>query len=173
MTESAAPLGELTINGEVATLTYHRRLPYPIAHVWAAITDPGQRAAWFGETTIEPRAGGAITMLPDDPPAAADAKRMTGRILVWDPPHVFEHEWHQRIIGDGVVRYELSEDGAATLLTFTHRGLSVSNAKGFAPGEHAFLDRLDAHLAGRPLPGWSERYTELAPSYPPMHDTVG
>lgn len=22
-----------------------------------------------------------------------DAKRLTGRILVWDPPHVLEHEW--------------------------------------------------------------------------------
>lgn len=168
-----APLGELTIAGETATLTYHRRLPHPIAEVWAAITDPARRADWFGETTIEPRTGGTITMLPADPPAADDAKRMTGRILVWDPPHVFEHEWHQRIIGDGVVRYELEEDGEATVLTFTHHGMTVPNAKGFAPGEHAFLDRLESHLSGRAMPAWSQRYAELAPSYPSMHDPVG
>jgi len=161
-----APLGELTIDGDVATLTYRRRLPYPIADVWAALTEPERREAWFGATTIEPYAGGTITMLPADPPAADDAKRMTGRILVWDPPHVLEHEWHQRIVGDGVVRYELTEDAGATILTFTHRGLTIPNAKGFAPGEHAFLDRLAAHLAGDPIPGWSERYAELAPSYP-------
>lgn len=164
-----APLGELSIDGDVATLTYRRRLPYPIADVWAAITEPGERKAWFGETAIEPYEGGTITMLPADPPAAADAKRMTGRILVWEPPYVFEHEWRQRIVGDGVVRYELAEDGDGTLLTFTHRGLSVPSAKGFAPGEHAFLDRLDAHLGGREIPDWSARYAELAPAYPAMN----
>lgn len=161
-----APLGELTIDGELATLTYRRRLPYPITEVWAALTDPSQRKEWFGETTIEPYAGGTITMLPTDPPAADDAKRMTGRILVWDPPHVLEHEWHQRIVGEGIVRYELTEEADSTILTFTHQGLTIQNAKGFAPGTHAFLDRLEAHLSGHPLPDWSERYAELAPSYP-------
>jgi Activator of Hsp90 ATPase homolog 1-like protein len=68
---------------------------------------------------------------------------MTGRILVWDPPHVLEHEWRQGIVEDGVVRYELAEDGDATVLTFTHRGLGINNARGFIPGTHAFLDRLE------------------------------
>ena len=35
-----------------------------------------------------------------------------------------------------------------TLLRFTHRGLGVRNAGGFRGGTHAFLDRLEAHLAG-------------------------
>jgi Activator of Hsp90 ATPase homolog 1-like protein len=105
-------------------------------------------------------------MVAEEPPAPVEQKRMTGRILVWDPPHVLEHEWRQRIVEDGVVRYELVEDGAGTLLTFTHRGLSVPNAKGFIPGTHAFLDRLDAHLGGASLPDWSERYAETAPAYP-------
>jgi hypothetical protein len=88
---------------------------------------------------------------------------MTGRILVWDPPHVFEHEWHQPIVEPGVVRYELHPDGdAGTLLRFTHRGLGVPNATGFLPGTQAFLDRLEAHLAGDPLPNWAERYREIA-----------
>ncbi len=44
--------------------------------------------------------------------------------------------------------------------------LSVTNARGFIPGTHAFFDRLEAHLAGGDLPDWSERYAEVAPSYP-------
>jgi uncharacterized protein YndB with AHSA1/START domain len=156
-------LGTLTFDGEHAIMTFRRHLPHPIEAVWAAITDPAERKAWFGETTID---GETIEMMPDEPPAAPDAKRMTGRILVWQPPHVFEHEWTQRIVEDSVVRYELVEDGDGTLLTFTHRGLSERNAKGFLPGTHAFLDRLAAHLAVRPLPIWSERYAELAPAYP-------
>jgi uncharacterized protein YndB with AHSA1/START domain len=158
--------GHLEIDGDHATITFHRRLPYPVATVWAALTDPAERATWFGETVIDGRAGGTIEMVAAEPPAAVEAKRMTGRILVWDPPHVLEHEWRQRIVEDGVVRYELAEDGDATLLTFTHRGLSVRNAKGFVPGTHAFLDRLDAHLSGAVLPGWEERYAETAPAYP-------
>ncbi|MDQ0378342.1 SRPBCC family protein [Amycolatopsis thermophila] len=157
--------GIIETDGEAAVIRFERHLPHPIEAVWAAITEPAQRLAWFGETVLDTEAG-RIEMLPEDPPAAADAKRMTGRILVWDPPHVFEHEWHQRIVEDGVVRYELSETATGTLLRFTHRGLSVRNARGFIPGTHAFFDRLDAHLAGAEPPAWSERYAALAPSYP-------
>ena len=92
-------------------------------------------------------------------------RQITGHILVWDPPHVFEHEWRQPLIGDTVVRYELTEDGGATLLRFTHFGLKISDADGYRPGEHAFLDRMEAHLAGRPLPRWAERYAKLLPEY--------
>ncbi|TQJ03705.1 hypothetical protein FB471_3472 [Amycolatopsis cihanbeyliensis] len=28
------------------------------------------------------------------------------RILVWEPPRVFERDWRQGIVEDGVVRYE-------------------------------------------------------------------
>jgi uncharacterized protein YndB with AHSA1/START domain len=158
--------GTLIIDGDRATMTFVRHLPYPIEAVWAAITDPAQRAEWFGETTIDARVGGEIEMMPPDPPAAPDRKRMTGRILVWDPPKVFEHEWRQDIVEDGVVRYELAEEAGGTVLTFTHRGLSVSDARGFTPGTHAFLDRLEACLAGEPILDWQRRFQEVAPAYP-------
>lgn len=158
--------GTLTIDGDQATMTFVRHLPFPIEAVWAAITDPEQRASWFGETSIEPRVGGAIDMIPADPPAPPKLKRMTGRILVWDPPKVLEHEWRQGIVEDGVVRYELVEEAGGTVLTFTHRGLSVRNAKGFIPGTHAFLDRLEARLDGKPVPNWQARYDQVAPRYP-------
>lgn len=165
MTWLPGPYGKITVDGELATLTFVRRLPHPIAEVWAAITDPAQRAVWFGATALEPRAGGQIDMDPEDPPAPLEMKHMSGRILVWDPPHVFEHEWRQAIVEAGVVRYELAEDGAGTRLTFTHRGLGVKNAHGFAPGTHAFMDRLAAHLAGQPLPAWMARFAEVQDGY--------
>ncbi|CAM3930484.1 SRPBCC family protein [Kibdelosporangium persicum] len=157
-------LGTLTSDGEHAVMTFVRRLPYPIERVWAAITDPAQRAAWFGETTIE---NGTIEMMPSGTPAPPEMKRMTGRILAWEPPRLLEHEWHQGIVEAGVVRYELAPDGGETVLTFTHRGLSMRNAQGFLPGTHAFFDRLEAQLAGEELPRWTERYAEVAPAYPP------
>lgn len=155
------PYGRLTVDGDLAVLTFERRLPYPVHTVWAAITDPVERGEWFGTTKIDARQGGSIEMVPHGPPLPADRMRMTGRIRIWDPPHVFEHEWKQSIVEDGVVRYELTADGSGTHLRFTHRGLSPRNAGGFLGGTHAYLDRLRAHLDAEPLPDWSQRRAEI------------
>jgi len=157
--------GTIHTDGDRATITFQRRLPHPIERVWAAITDPAERGAWFGPTTIDAREGGRIDMVSEGPPAPEAARRMSGRILAWDPPRLFEHEWHQSIVGETVVRYELAEDGAGTLLTFTHARLRVRDAKGYIPGEHAYLDRLEARLDGEPLPAWTERYAMVLPTY--------
>jgi uncharacterized protein YndB with AHSA1/START domain len=156
--------GQLTVEGDKAVLSFERRLPYPIEAVWSAITDPVHRNRWMGETKIDAREGGVIEMVPTGPPQPPEQKRMTGRIRVWDPPHVFEHEWNQPIVEESVVRYELQTDGDGTLLRFSHRGLGIPNAQGFLPGTHAFLDRLEAYLAGEALPNWAQRYREVAES---------
>ena len=82
--------GQLTVDGDRAVLNFERRLPFPVEVVWSAITDPHERAQWFGETTIEAREGGTIDMVATGPPLPPERKRMTGRILVWDPPHVLD-----------------------------------------------------------------------------------
>lgn len=154
--------GQLTVEGDRAVLNFERRLPFPIEDVWTAIVDPAERKQWMGEMVIDGRVGGQIDLVADGPPLPVERKRMTGRILVWDPPHVLEHEWRQPIVEDGVVRYELSRDGDGTLLRFTHRGLGVRNSTGFVSGTHAFLDRLEAHLAGEAMPDWTTRRLEVA-----------
>ncbi len=157
--------GTVRIEDDVATLIFVRRLAHPIERVWQAITDPEHRARWFGQTTIEPRAGGMIETDPDDPPVPTSAKHMSGRIVVWDPPHVLGHEWHQAIVSASMVRYELVSDGDGTVLTFSHSGLKPHDARGFVPGTHAYLDRLTAHLDGTVIPAWSARYAAVAPRY--------
>lgn len=54
-----------------------------------------------------------------------------------------------------------------TILRLRHHNLNRATALGFAPGTHAFLDRLEAHLVGAHLPSWQERYKQVAPLYPP------
>ena len=156
--------GQLLVDGDRAVLKFERRLPFSIDAVWSAITDPAEREQWFGETTIEPREGGLIDMVATGPPLPPERKRMTGRILVWDPPNVLEHEWKQPIVEDGVVRYELTADGDGTILRFTHRGLGARNATGFRGGTHAYLDRLEAYLTGDALPDWVQRRLEITGS---------
>lgn len=63
--------------------------------------------------------------------SSTSSSNMTGRILVWEPPRVLEHEYRQAISGESVVRYELAADGDATVLTFTHCGLRAGDAGGF------------------------------------------
>jgi hypothetical protein len=41
---------------------------------------------------------------------------------------------------------------SATVLTVTFSRLTKPTALGFALGMHAFLDRLEAHLGGDPMP---------------------
>jgi hypothetical protein len=77
--------GELSIEGDRAVLRFERRLPYPVDAVWSALTEPGHRDQWMGKTSIEPSQGGSITTVASGPPLPPDQKRMTGRILVWDP----------------------------------------------------------------------------------------
>ncbi|MGN6744053.1 MAG: SRPBCC family protein, partial [Amnibacterium sp.] len=141
-----------------ARLEFARHLPHPVAAVWAGITEPEHRAAWIGPATVEGRVGGTVTTEPDDPPVKPEAKRMTGEVLTWEPERAFAHTWHQRIVEPGRVAYELEADGDGTLVRFRHEGLSPRNAAGFIPGTHAYLDRLAAHLAGDPVPGWRERF---------------
>jgi uncharacterized protein YndB with AHSA1/START domain len=158
-------LGTITVEGERASIFFERRLPYPIQTVWKAITDPHELAVWFGPVTLEPRAGGSIVVDagPEDVPLAY--RHSAGKILVWEPPHVLEFEWHQAIIEFSTLRYELTEDGAATTLKLLHRWLSVKNAKGFIPGWHSYLDRLAAYLGGEKIQDWRERFNEVMGNY--------
>ena len=66
---------------------FERHYPFPVERVWRAVTDPAELRAWFPspEVTFEARVGGTITLAGD--PYQAEA--MTGRVLAWDPPHVF------------------------------------------------------------------------------------
>jgi hypothetical protein len=84
---------------------------------------------------------------------------------VWDPPRTLEHEWDQSIVGKTVVRYDLAPDGDGTILRLSHRLLDPHTASGYIPGQHAYLDRLEALLEGAALPDWMQRYGEVKTAY--------
>ncbi len=161
--------GTVTIESSHATLQYERRLPHSAEAVWKAITDPKQVAIWFSTSAkIDARPGGMLEYV-----SVPAGFRRTGRILVWDPPRVFEHEWridpHPQLPGgeaESVVRWELVQDAGHTVLTVTHSRLTKANGLRFAPGWHAFLDRLAAQLGGEKLPDLMERIAAVKELYP-------
>jgi len=163
--------GEVIIEGDYATLKYERRLAHPREAVWKAITDPKELATWFNiKAVIDGRNGGTIDFVTG--PAGFHT---TGRILVWDPPRVFEHEWHiaahpqlPKGEAEAVVRWELVRDGDfSTILSLTFSRLTKPTALGFASGMHAFLERLAAQLDHRALPDWEKTHDAAKRFYPP------
>lgn len=157
--------GIISVSGEEATITFKRRLSHPIDKVWEAITEPKKRAKWFGPTTIDPQEGGTMVTTAEGPPAPKRVRRTEAEILVWDPPHVLEYKEKAANIGETIVRFELKTEGDATLLHLTNSRLKPSDARGYAPGWHAFLDRLESHLEGTSPPEWGKRYGEVQHAY--------
>lgn len=158
------PDGTLVVTGEIAVVAFERHLRHPVETVWAALTDPEERAAWLGPGDLEPREGGSISIRtgPDRPGRQGV---ISGRVLTWDPPRILEHEWIQPGLDVSVVRYELEADAGGTVLRFTHRRSVTPGAMGGRAGWHAYLDRLGAHLDGLPVPAWSERRAEVQEAY--------
>lgn len=156
-------LGRVVVEGDRATLIFERHLPHPIETVWNAITNPDELAKWYLPVVkMERRVGGAIEY-------SNYAGRVTGGVLEWDPPHVFEHEWTVERSGSkgeyGVIRWELESAGTETILRLTHGKLPSKVARSFAPGVHAILDLLEARLGNAELPDWSKRQEELRADY--------
>lgn len=167
--ETTSLCGKVTIGGGHATLQYERRLPHGREAVWKAITDPKEVGAWFSTTAkMDARRGGTLEYI-----SVPVGFRRTGRILVWDPPRAFEHEWHidphPQLPGgeaESVIRWDLAGDAGQTVLTVTHSRLTKANGLRFAPGWHAFLDRLAAQLNGEKLPDLMERIANVKGLYP-------
>jgi hypothetical protein len=84
--------------------------------------------------------------------------RASGRVLPWNPPTTYEYEWNLpagpgRPKGEAtIVRWELSPIDEGTLAVMTHRRMSRPLAEVFVRGVPTLLDRLVAHLDGRPMP---------------------
>jgi uncharacterized protein YndB with AHSA1/START domain len=167
MTEQRS-LGRVIVDGDYASLNFERRLNHPPEVVWRAITEPEELAEWYmTKAKIDGRVGGGIDYV-----AGISQFHVTGNILVWDPPRLFEHEWNvepHRYLPNGeraIIRWEIKPDGDGTILKLTHRHLTRQTSTGFVSGTHAFLDRLEAQLDHASLPNWVKRVEELRSSYP-------
>lgn len=156
--------GDLTFDGEYATLAFERRLRHPVHAVWEAITDPDHLAQWYlTKARIDAHAGGTIDF--SSTPAQV---HVTGKILRWEPPRIFEHEWNaepRKELPQGersIVRWELTPEGDVTILRFSQRRLTRQTAIIFSGGMVAFLDRLENQLDGVPLVDWAARVEKIS-----------
>jgi uncharacterized protein YndB with AHSA1/START domain len=161
--------GVLVDDGDCATLIFRRVYRHTPEHVWDAISTAEGLRAWLlcTHAIIEGRVGGRIEMV-----SGPAGHRSTGKILAWEPPRVLEYEWNVAPTPEmprgerAIFRYELSREAESTHVLVTYRRITKQTARGFLPGLHAFLDRLEAQLDGQPLPDWMLRFGELRAEYP-------
>jgi uncharacterized protein YndB with AHSA1/START domain len=154
-----ADFGELERAGDQATLRFTRRLSHPPAKVWRALTEPDHLAGWFPTTIDGELAAGAKLSFAF--PKELAIPPMDGEMLAFDPPSLMEMRW-----GDETLRFELSPDGAGTLLRFSAVFDELGKAARDGAGWHDCLDRLTFELAGQSAPwGPSERWRVVHPRY--------
>lgn len=130
----------------MATLRVERRLGHPPEDVWAALTDEAEARQWMPTpyTTIDSHVDGHIEI--DGP------MRVTGRILAWDPPRLFEHEFRLAPCKaapageDAIMRYEIEPDGDGCLLTATLTRMTPASVRLFSGGMPKGLELLEAYL---------------------------
>ena len=152
-----------------ATLTFRRLYRHAPEHVWDAIATPEGLRGWLMCThaQLDGRVGGRIEMV-----SGPAGYRSSGVILAWDPPRLLEYEWNIAPVPEmprgerAIFRYELTPEADSTHLLVTYRRITTETARGFLPGLHAFLDRLEAQLDGRALPDWVQRFEALRATYP-------
>jgi len=161
--------GTRTTEGEFSTLTFRRVYPHAPERVWDAIATPEGLRGWLlcTHADIDGHVGGRFDLVSGPPGYPS-----TGKILAWQPPQLLEYEWNVAPVPEmprgerAIFRYELTPLATSTELVVTYRRISTQTARGFLPGLHAFLDRLEAQLAGAPLPDWLQRFGELRSEYP-------
>lgn len=152
-------LGVFTRRDDHIDVRFERHYPRPVETVWSALTDPARLADWMGASHVEPHVGGRFDMMVDGP------HPMTGRVRVWDPPHVLELSWSNTHAPDSVIRYELARDAGGTRLIFTHQGMPYENSALMLPGWHDYLAHLGYVLTGRPPPQGGPSWRKMQAIY--------
>lgn len=116
--------------------------------VYRHFTDPARLAAWWGEATVEARAGGELRVAMDRGPRPV----MLGRYLELEPYRriVFSFGWQATPGAPEIppestrVEVTLAEDVDATLLTLRHTGLPAGLGAETRAGWNDHLQRLRA-----------------------------
>lgn len=151
------------------SIDLERHLQVPPARVWAALTDPSQAGTWFvAKARITPELGGAYELVWD-PDTPRNHSTIGCRITAIAPRRYLAFTWRgpdelSAIMNEGdpppppthvTISLATSPRGTDIRVRHTGFGPGADWARARAGHERAWaacLDRLEAFLAGRPLP---------------------
>ncbi|MCZ2827668.1 SRPBCC domain-containing protein [Modestobacter sp. VKM Ac-2986] len=153
--------GEVDELAEGVRLRFRRRWPLPVADVWAALTGPDRLPRWIGtyDGVREPGGAGTFTMTHEEQVVGEPL-----RVVACAAPVRLVVEWDTE--GGWRVDLDLDQEGDEAVLTFTQLFPPGTDVVDYALGWHWYLDKLDAEVAGGPVPpAWEDFLAEVGPAY--------
>jgi len=135
------------MKGEIvpeSAVRFVRALTATPAKVWEFLTEASRLPEWYGEGKIEPREGGAVSLM---------GGHVRGVVTGWRPEKFLGYSWNVFAPGETVSKWPVSyvelmlEPGGGTTLTLTHRPILEAMQNQTAMGWHTYLDLLAAGLA--------------------------
>ena len=159
---SNASLGEVRELKNGYQIQFERHLRHPVERVWAALTTPGERAAWFAPGEIELAPGGRVALAFTDGKTVID-----GEVTAYDPPHLLEFTWMDQGADRGIVRWELAPEPGGTHLRLTHTLTDGARSFGLPAlaGWHTLLENMTVLLDGRNPVEFPDRWQEFHDLY--------
>ena len=126
--------------------------------VWAALTEPGRLAAWYGEVEGDLRPGGEFHIRV----FASGAEGMR-RVDACEPAQ------RLRVVntdsGELVIQVTLSTAGDQTNLVVEVSGMPLDALAAYGAGVQIHVEDLTGYLAGRDRDDSEARWDELIPAY--------
>jgi uncharacterized protein YndB with AHSA1/START domain len=148
---SAAYDGTLERTADGGTIRFERHLPFPVAAVWDAITNPERLADWWlpfeADVTVDLREGGKMVFTS----RSGEPDPMTATVLRVDAPVLLEHT---HVVAGSTLLWEIQAVDAGCVLRLTQHVSDVAAAIDgcWVVGLHTSLSRLEPALAGSPVP---------------------
>jgi uncharacterized protein YndB with AHSA1/START domain len=149
------------MKGEVINeqaVRFVRALPESSAKVWAFLTDSARLPEWYGEGSIEPREGGAVTLM---------GGHVRGVVTGWRPEEFLAYTWNVFAPGEtpassseaagqskksnwpvSYLEFELAPEDGGTRLVLIHRPVPQKMQAQTMMGWHTMLDLIEAGCRG-------------------------
>jgi uncharacterized protein YndB with AHSA1/START domain len=129
--------------GEViaeSAVRFVRDLDAPPEKIWAFLTENARLPQWYGEGMIEPREGGAVSLM---------GGHIRGVVTGWRPHQFLAYTWNVFAPGESVSRFPISYleftlEGQR--LTLLHRPIPQAMQNQTMMGWHTMLDLVTAGL---------------------------
>ena len=133
------------MKGEViaeSAVRFVRQFDAPAAKIWAFLTDSALLPEWYGAGTIEPREGGAVSLM---------GGHIHGVVTGWRPEKFLGYTWNvfqpgEKLSAWPVSYLEFTLDGSR--LTLIHRPVPTAMQSQTMMGWHTMLDMIAHALKG-------------------------
>ena len=137
------------MKGEIVSesaVRFTRALPAAPDRVWQFLTDSALLPEWYGDGSIEPREGGAVSLM---------GGHVRGVVTGWRPEKFLGYTWNVLSPGETVsqwpvsyLEFMLEDAGGGTRLTLIHRPIPQAMQNQTMMGWHTMLDLIEAAARG-------------------------